>query len=87
MLPSTSPPRKFCDIAEKELAEAFGRPAVAEHTMPNHGISRRLVLKIDAVILLQLVIIATLEFLDKNSLAYAAILGLKTETHVNQEYS
>ncbi|KAF7556925.1 hypothetical protein G7Z17_g1080 [Cylindrodendrum hubeiense] len=51
-------------------------------------IDRRILLKTDACVLSLLVLVATFEFLDKNALAYAAILGLKVDTGlVNQQYS
>lgn len=50
--------------------------------------SRKTTAKIDSIVLVGIVIITTLQFLDKNCLSYAAILGLKTDTHlVGQQYS
>lgn len=74
-------------MAEKVFSEISDRQVAAGDD--DHALgSRRLLLKIDAAMLLQLVVIATLEFLDKNSLAYAAVLGLRTDTHlVGQQYS
>lgn len=52
------------------------------------AMARRILAKSDAVVLTGVVLITTLQFLDKNCLSYAAILGLKTDTHlVGQEYS
>ncbi|KAL2799555.1 hypothetical protein BJX66DRAFT_322089 [Aspergillus keveii] len=50
--------------------------------------SRRVLLKIDLVVMPLIVVSMTLAFLDKNGLAYAAIYGLRTDTHlVGQQYS
>ncbi|KAF7550317.1 hypothetical protein G7Z17_g5788 [Cylindrodendrum hubeiense] len=50
--------------------------------------ARRVVLKTDAVVLPLLTIAMTLGFLDKNALSFAAVWGLKDDTHlVGQEYS
>ncbi|KAJ0420118.1 major facilitator superfamily domain-containing protein [Aspergillus carlsbadensis] len=50
--------------------------------------SRRVLLKIDLVVMPLIVISMTLAFLDKNGLAYAAIYGLRTDTNlVGQQYS
>ncbi|KAL3464723.1 major facilitator superfamily domain-containing protein [Aspergillus heterothallicus] len=50
--------------------------------------SRRVLLKIDLVVMPLIVVAMTLAFLDKNALAYAAIFGLRTDTHlVGQQYS
>ncbi|KAJ6035617.1 Major facilitator superfamily domain general substrate transporter [Penicillium canescens] len=49
---------------------------------------RCVLLKIDLVVMPLIVIAMTLAFLDKNGLAYAAVYGLKTDTHlVGQQYS
>ncbi|KAL2848519.1 major facilitator superfamily domain-containing protein [Aspergillus pseudoustus] len=49
---------------------------------------RRVLLKIDLVVMPLIVLAMTLAFLDKNALAYAAIFGLRTDTHlVGQQYS
>ncbi|KAJ5116943.1 Major facilitator superfamily domain general substrate transporter [Penicillium angulare] len=50
--------------------------------------SKRVLLKIDLVIMPLIVLSMTLAFLDKNGLAYAAIYGLETDTHLQgQQYS
>lgn len=50
--------------------------------------ARKITTKTDSVVLVGIVVITTLQFLDKNCLSYAAILGLKTDTHlVGQQYS
>ncbi|KIW33176.1 uncharacterized protein PV07_00047 [Cladophialophora immunda] len=49
---------------------------------------RKIIMKTDAVILTFIVLLAFLMFLDKNCLAYAAIMGMKVDTHLKgQEYS
>ncbi|GAA6003268.1 hypothetical protein JCM10207_001834 [Rhodosporidiobolus poonsookiae] len=51
-------------------------------------LDRRIVFKTDVIVLSMLVVVATLEFLDKNALAYAAVWGLKTDTNLEgQDYS
>ncbi|GAA6002871.1 uncharacterized protein JCM10292_001348 [Rhodotorula paludigena] len=51
-------------------------------------LDRRVLLKTDLFVLTLLVVVATLEFLDKNALAYAAVFGLRADTNlVGQEYS
>ncbi|RDW85980.1 hypothetical protein BP5796_04305 [Coleophoma crateriformis] len=48
----------------------------------------RIRLKTDLVVLPLIVLISTLAFLDKNGMAYAAVYGMKTDTHlVGQQYS
>ncbi|KAJ5710012.1 Major facilitator superfamily domain general substrate transporter [Penicillium malachiteum] len=50
--------------------------------------SKRVLMKIDLVVMPLVVISMTLAFLDKNGLAYAAVYGLETDTHlVGQQYS
>lgn len=45
-----------------------------------------MLLKTDLFVLTLLVVVATLEFLDKNALAYAAVFGLRADTNlVGQE--
>lgn len=69
------------DIRESPVSD---QPRTPEETK----LDRRILLKTDAFVLSLLVLVATFEFLDKNALAYAAILGLKDDTGlVNQEYS
>ncbi|EXJ84622.1 hypothetical protein A1O3_05292 [Capronia epimyces CBS 606.96] len=54
----------------------------------NRALERKIVMKTDAVILTFVTLIAFLMFLDKNCLAYANILGMKVDTHLQgQEYS
>ncbi|KAL3469400.1 major facilitator superfamily domain-containing protein [Aspergillus californicus] len=54
----------------------------------NAAQSRRVLLKIDLVVMPLIVLAMTLAFLDKNGLAYAAVYGLETDTHlVGQQYS
>ncbi|KAH7129087.1 putative allantoate permease [Dactylonectria macrodidyma] len=67
-----------------DQSHAFDEPRTAEEVK----LDRRILLKTDACVLSLLVIVATFEFLDKNALAYAAILGLKDDAKlVNQQYS
>ncbi|CAL5870950.1 uncharacterized protein PFLUO_LOCUS5192 [Penicillium psychrofluorescens] len=50
--------------------------------------SRRVLLKIDLVIMPLIVLAMTLAFLDKNALAYAAVFGMETDANlVGQQYS
>ncbi|KAF3019854.1 hypothetical protein E8E14_013443 [Neopestalotiopsis sp. 37M] len=74
---------------EMNYPKAVGEPSMSEIDVNmSQKMDRRIIIKTDAVILVQLVAIATLEFLDKNSLAYSAILGLRTDTNlVGQQYS
>ncbi|ETS74127.1 hypothetical protein PFICI_13993 [Pestalotiopsis fici W106-1] len=77
------------DRTETNSPKAGGEASLNEvDLVTSQKMDRRMLLKTDAVILVQLVAIATLEFLDKNSLAYSAILGLRTDTNlVGQQYS
>lgn len=61
---------------------------VHETPIVDIAITRKSIIKSDAVVLVGIVTITTLQFLDKNCLSYAAILGLKTDAHlVGQQYS
>ncbi|PVH84373.1 putative allantoate permease [Cadophora sp. DSE1049] len=52
------------------------------------AMNKRLRLKTDLVILPLIVITSTLAFLDKNGMAYAAVYGMRKDTHlVGQQYS
>ncbi|GAA6062584.1 hypothetical protein JCM10212_004179 [Sporobolomyces blumeae] len=52
------------------------------------SLDRRILLKTDGIVLVLLVLVAVLEFLDKNALAYAAVWGLRQDTGLKgQEYS
>lgn len=66
-------------------------PAVddeASRSFAGTAADRRITAKTDSVVLVGIVIVTTLQFLDKNCLSYAAILGLKSDTHlVGQQYS
>lgn len=44
------------------------------------SLDRKILLKIDSVVLSLLVVTSTLAFLDKNALAYAAVWGLREDT-------
>lgn len=71
------------DCIETKSPEAGDAPSMVEvNIIADPKMDRRILLKTDAVVLVQLVAIATLEFLDKNSLAYSAILGLRTDTNL-----
>lgn len=62
---------------EGELYETYDKKAIT-----------RLMLKVDAVILVSITFIATFEFLDKNTMGYAAVYGLKTDAKLKgNEYS
>ena len=52
------------------------------------ALDRKILLKIDSVVLTLLTLVATFEFLDKNGMAYAAVWGMKTDANlVGQQYS
>ncbi|KAL2419246.1 putative transporter [Exophiala dermatitidis] len=49
---------------------------------------RKMLRKIDSLVLPFMVIISTVQYLDKNGMGYAAVLGLKEDTHLKaQQYS
>ncbi|KAJ5618004.1 Major facilitator superfamily domain general substrate transporter [Penicillium hordei] len=74
---ATDPVSILCDMRDGEF-----EPEVSAAK------SRRVLMKIDAVVMPLIVISMTLAFLDKNGLAYAAVYGLKTDTNlVGQQYS
>lgn len=64
-------------------------PSASVHDLQNNDFTwtpaqeKKVVRKIDAVVLTLAVLVATLEFLDKNALSYAAIFGLKPDTHTS----
>lgn len=61
---------------------------VGEMPLIDPSLARKVLTKSDAIVLVGIVLITTLQFLDKNCLSYAAILGLKTDAHlVGQQYS
>lgn len=61
---------------------------VDEMPSTDPALARRVLARSDAVVLVGIVVITTLQFLDKNCLSYAAILGLKADTHLaGQQYS
>ncbi|KAJ5651425.1 Major facilitator superfamily domain general substrate transporter [Penicillium longicatenatum] len=73
----TVPASILCDVHHGQL-----------ETEVSAAQSRRILLKIDSVVLPLIVVSMTLAFLDKNGLAYAAVYGLETDTHlVGQQYS
>ncbi|KAG7729687.1 hypothetical protein KL933_000767 [Ogataea haglerorum] len=54
----------------------------------NPSIARRVLWKVDLFIATNMFLIVFLEFLDKNSLGFAAVLGLKADTHLaGNDYS
>ncbi|OCF71005.1 hypothetical protein I204_08241 [Kwoniella mangroviensis CBS 8886] len=56
--------------------------------MTDESLDRRVLFKIDSIVLTMVTLVATLEFFDKNGLAYAAVFGLRTDTKlVGQQYS
>ncbi|RSH93490.1 hypothetical protein EHS25_007846 [Saitozyma podzolica] len=62
-------------VAEVELAQDTKR-------------DKKILFKIDTVVLTLVTLVATLEFLDKNGMAYAAVWGMRTDTDlVGQQYS
>lgn len=62
-------------VAEVELAQDTKR-------------DKKILFKIDIVVLTLVTLVATLEFLDKNGMAYAALWGMRTDTKlVGQQYS
>lgn len=74
------------DVEESPPAKAAS--VVREAPSLDPALARKVLTKSDAVVLTGIVLITTLQFLDKNCLSYAAILGLKTDTHlVGQQYS
>jgi hypothetical protein len=62
-------------VAEVELAQDTKR-------------DKKILFKIDIVVLTLVTLVATLEFFDKNGMAYAAVWGMRTDTDlVGQQYS
>lgn len=62
-------------VAEVELAQDTKR-------------DKKILFKIDIVVLTLVTLVATLEFLDKNGMAYATLWGMRTDTKlVGQQYS
>ncbi|KAJ4248835.1 hypothetical protein NW762_012673 [Fusarium torreyae] len=72
----------------KQAHEADQSAAESETLVVCPRKARRVLLKTDAVVLPLLTIAMTLGFLDKNALSFAAVWGLREDTHLKgQEYS
>ena len=80
--------------ADEALAFLENHPRAAEIAQEGNAILedpkrlRRLLLKIDLTIAPLLAAVYFLQYLDKTTLSYAAVMGIRTETHlVGQDYS
>ncbi|KAI5478190.1 hypothetical protein MNV49_005357 [Pseudohyphozyma bogoriensis] len=81
MADNTSKPSSYAD-------EKLGVAALDADSPELKKIDRKIILKSDLFVCFFLTIVTTVEFLDKNALSFAAVYGLKTDTHlVGQEYS
>ncbi|WWC72306.1 uncharacterized protein I206_106268 [Kwoniella pini CBS 10737] len=79
----------FLQEEEKIRSDLDPNITIATTTViADEHLDKRILFKIDPIVLTLVTLVATLEFLDKNGLAYAAVFGLKTDTNlVGQEYS
>ncbi|KAH8802974.1 hypothetical protein F5884DRAFT_861317 [Xylogone sp. PMI_703] len=84
------------DLAYADEALAFlkNHPSAGDLAVQGSGILedpeklKRLIWKIDSTIIPLLAVVFFLQFLDKTTLSYAAIMGIRTDVHlVGQDYS
>lgn len=80
--------------ADEALAFLENHPRAAEVALEGNAIledpvqNRRLLRKIDFTIVPLLAAVYFLQFLDKTTLSYTAVMGLRTDTHLKgQDYS
>lgn len=73
-----------CEAKEMALADVEAPKSLSgsdsNDAAEDCSLDRKILLKTDLTVLSLLVVTATLEFLDKNALAYAAVWGLRTDT-------